>query len=135
MLGGVAGAALVPAMSAMVPFEAWIAAGDRQNGGNVLVAVLPTGEPVAAWIDYAFSLDHAWERNLHTTCTLPPCYPPLGEPDPAIMKEIACRIEAMKDEEIEGVVNRIPGNCLEKAVRDSICANLLERRAAVRGLC
>jgi hypothetical protein len=56
-------AALIPAASAMVPFEMWVGATDRQNNGNVLV----DGDlaPVrGAWIDDAFSLEHVWKGNL-----------------------------------------------------------------------
>jgi len=34
-------ATLVPWVSAMMPFEAWISADDRQNGGNVLLGLVP----------------------------------------------------------------------------------------------
>jgi hypothetical protein len=132
---GAAAAALVPAMSAMLPFEAWIDAQDRHNDGNVLLTVASSGEPLAAWIDYAFSLDYVWNGNLVNACALPQQYPPFGNPDPAVMREVAGKIAAVKDEEIERLVKRIPEDCLPKDVAGAICSNLSARRSVVRGLC
>lgn len=134
-LGGVQGAALIDAASAMLPFEAWIDAQDRHNEGNVLIGLMPSGEPIPAWIDYAFSMDLVWGGNLKTACTLSPVYPPVGAVNPALMTEVAERILAIKDEDIEGVVKRIPRECLPEPVADIICQNLLARRAPVRALC
>jgi hypothetical protein len=126
--------ALRPWASAMVPFESWIAAQDRQNPGNVLVSTDTNGEILAAWIDYAFSLDHVWCGNHIVDCSIPQVYPPVGAPLPEIMKEVADTIVAMDNAIIEGIVNRIPVEYLPRAIADNIIRNLLTRRSSVRAL-
>jgi hypothetical protein len=69
--------ALLSSASAMLPFESWISADDRQNGGNVLIAVDAHGDVQGAWIDYAFSLDHLWKGNLVPDCGVPALFPPI----------------------------------------------------------
>ena len=69
-------ASLLPWASAMIPFEEWIAAQDRQNAGNVLITKRANGDVAGAWIDYAFALDHSWRGNqmpyaLFRECTRP----------------------------------------------------------------
>ena len=134
LLTGPQTAELIPAMSAMIPFESWIDAQDRQNEGNVLVGIEPTGRAVGAWIDYTFSMDHVWQGNMKVACAVPPQYPPVGAPDAAVIMEVAEKIATIKDAEVEEIINRIPGNCLPAASAASIRDNLLARRAPVRAL-
>ena len=127
-------ASLVPWASAMVPFESWIAADDRQNPGNMLVGTDPSGEVLGAWIDYAFSLDFVWKGNHMHDCRVPPLYPPVGVPMADVMIEVADRIVGVENTTIEGIVNRIPSNYLPRAAADNIIHNLQFRRANVRAL-
>jgi hypothetical protein len=130
---GASAAALIPAMSAMVPFETWIDAKDR-HGENVLLAAEPAGRPVVAWIDYAFSLDFVWKGNPTPIGALAPHNPPFGSPDRDVMIEVADRISAIDDGIVEEIINRIPADCLPQAVAKSICSNLLVRRKPLRAL-
>jgi hypothetical protein len=125
---------LVPWASAMVPFESWISAGDRQNPGNMLVGISPGGEVLGAWIDYAFALDFVWKGNHMTQCDVPPLYPAVGLPLRDVMIEVADGIVGMDNAIIEGIVNRVPSEYLPRAVADNIIRNLLSRRASVRAL-
>jgi hypothetical protein len=118
----------------MMPFEAWISADDRQNGGNVLLGHSPSGAIGAAWIDYAFALDHVWKGNNVSGCNVPPMYPTLGAPSVDIMKAVAQSIAELERAAIEGILNRIPPSFLPRNVADSIGRNLLSRRAGVRAL-
>lgn len=120
--------------SAMVVFEAWIGAQDRQNAGNVLITLDATGEALGAWIDYTFALDHVWKGNNNAACALGPLYPPLGAANVPVMKEVTEEIEAIDNRTIEGIINRVPSSYLPRAVADNIIRNLISRRAAVRGL-
>ena len=79
------GASLIKAASAMIPFELWIGAADRQNAGNVVIDGA-LGNPIrGAWIDFAFALDHVWRGNIHPLAGVPPMYPDIGPPDVATM--------------------------------------------------
>ncbi len=125
---------LIRPASAMIPFEVWISAEDRQNAGNVLIGIEPSREVLGAWIDYAFSLDHVRKGNNQMACTVTAMYPPVGVPDTDVMKSFAERIAAVDNTTVEGIINRIPSQCLPRAVADNIIRNLLSRRAAVRAL-
>lgn len=127
-------AALVPWASAMVPFECWISAADRQNPGNVLIGVDPSGEVLGAWIDYSFALDHIWKGNNMPQCHVPPMYPPVGAALQDAMIEVADRIVGIDNATVEGIINRIPSEYLPRPVADNIARNLLSRRAGVRAL-
>lgn len=126
---------LVRAASAVLPFEAWISAQDRQNAGNVLITLDPGGQPMGAWIDYAFALDHSWRGNNHAACPVGALYPPLGAAaDGAVMKQVADEIVAIDNGTIEGIINRIPSSYLPRPVADNIITNLKSRRAVVRAV-
>ena len=127
-------AQLLPWASAMLPFESWISATDRQNPGNVLVSLAPSGEILGAWIDYSFSLDYSWKGNHIQACNIPPLYPPVGAAVQADMIEVAERIKGMDNTAIEGIVNRIPIEYLPRGIADNILRNLLSRRDTVRAL-
>jgi hypothetical protein len=127
-------AALLPWASAILPFESWIAAEDRQNNGNMLVSSSPSGEVLGAWIDYAFSLDHAWRGNQMQACQVGAPYPPVGAALRDVMIEVADRINAVDNATIEGIVNRIPSTYLPSAVANNIIQNLQVRRANVRAV-
>lgn len=123
--------ALCPAASAMVPFETWIGAQDRQNGGNMLVAVDSSGAVQGYWIDYAFSLNHSWVGNKHHTCQVAPMYPSVGSVDDAVVRDVTAKIMALSDATITEIVNRIPEECLPRPIADIILDNLLGRRASL----
>jgi hypothetical protein len=125
-------AALVPLASAMIPFERWIGAEDRQNAGNVLVGVVDGGRVFGAWIDFAFALDHGWKGNVVQACHVPPIFPPIGPAQGDVVKAIADRIARMENSAIEGVVNRVPVDYLPRPVADNIIRNLLARRNQLR---
>jgi hypothetical protein len=127
-------AELLPWASAMLPFEAWISAQDRTNEGNVLIGVSSSGELLGAWIDYAFSLDYAWKGASLPHCQIPPIYPPVGAVSEEAMVEVSDRIIGLENGAIEGIVNRIPSECLPRVTAENIIRNLVSRRIGVRGL-
>jgi hypothetical protein len=126
--------ALLPVASAMMPFESWISAQDRQNPGNVLIGLSPAGEIAGAWIDYAFSLDHVWRGNLVAGCAVCPLYPAVGNLAPEMVKITVDRISSLDDGVIKRIINRIPADYLPRAVADNVIKNLLARRADVTTL-
>jgi hypothetical protein len=126
--------ALLPWASAIMPFESWISAQDRQNPGNMLVGLSPSGQVAGAWIDYAFSLDYAWQGNLVAGCAVCPLYPALGNPVAEMVKMTVDRISALDDGVIEGIINRVPADYLPRAVANNVIRNLLARRADVTTL-
>jgi hypothetical protein len=127
-------AELIPWASAMLPFESWIDAQDRQNAGNVVVGTAANGAALAAWIDYAFSLDHVWKGNPVTSCHAPPIYPPVGAAMNDVMIEVADRIGRVENAVIEGIVNRIPSEYLPGPAAYNVIRNLRSRRGLVRAL-
>jgi hypothetical protein len=126
---------MLRAASAMIPFEMWVDAQDRQNDGNVLVdGASPAGQVYAAWIDYAFALDHTWKGNLAAVTHVATMFPPVGVPDGPTMKASADEILGLNDGAIVAIVNRIAIDYLPRSVADNIIRNLLSRRAPVRAL-
>lgn len=125
---------LVRPASAMLPFEEWISADDRQNPGNVLVGFGPNRDAIGAWIDYAFSLDHSWRGNARPNCDVREIYPRVGMPDTHAMKSTAERIAAVDSKTIEEIINRVPSHYLPSGVAENIRRNLLLRQSAVHKL-
>jgi hypothetical protein len=123
---------LLPWASAMIPFETWLAAQDRQNAGNMLAALGPGGETLGAWIDYAFSLDYVWKGNHMPDCQVTALYPPVGAPVRDVMIAVADKIAAVDNALIEGIVNRVPSEYLPRNVAENIIRNLISRRATLR---
>ncbi len=126
--------ALLPAASAMVPFEAWIGAQDRQNPGNMLVAADANGDVKGAWIDYSFSLNHSWNGNHQPNCQIVPMYPMVGSPVAGVVADVVNGISGLQDAEIGKIVNRIPSDYLPRSIADTILKNLLDRRATLRSI-
>ena len=127
-------ASLITAASAMIPFEMWIGATDRQNGGNVLVDGVLAMPIKAAWIDYAFALDHAWKGNFVAVAGVQPMYPAVGVPDPGVIRAVADDIVKVDDAAIGDIVNRIPADYLPPAVAANIVRNLVARKPQVRAI-
>jgi hypothetical protein len=125
---------MVRPASAMIPFEEWVGATDRQNGGNVLVGFGPDDEAVGAWIDYGFSLHHVWRGNSSPDCSVRDMYPACGTPDKEAMKSSAERIAAVDRKTIEGIINRVPPDYLPAGVAENIRENLFLRQSAVHEL-
>jgi hypothetical protein len=126
-------AQLIQPASAIIPFEAWICAQDRQNPGNMLVTV-ENETVLGAWIDYAFALDHVWKGNNNAACAVGPIYPPIGAADVNVMKQTADEIAAINSHAIEQIINRIPPSYLPHGVANSIISNLILRRTAVQAM-
>jgi hypothetical protein len=127
---------LIRPASAMLPFEEWVGAEDRQNDGNVLIGFDDENGNAAlgAWIDYAWSLDHIWRGNERPNCRVREIYPRVGNPDTDEMKSTAERIRSIDSSAIEEIINRVPSDYLPAAVADAIKKNLLLRQPAVCGL-
>ena len=125
-------ASLLDAASSMVPFEAWIGAQDRANGGNVLASDDTAGGLRGAWIDYAWSLDYTWAGNRNPDCIIGQMYPMVGAQQRDAMMQVVDGIESLDGSAIEQIVNRIPSNFLPRQIADSILQNLLSRRATLR---
>ena len=125
---------MVRPASAMLPFEEWIGADDRQNAGNVLVGFGPANEAIGAWIDYAFALDHVWRGNERANCAVRELYPRVGIPDTDAMKSTAERIAGVDSKTIEEIINRVPSQYLPAGVAENIRRNLLLRQSAVHRL-
>jgi hypothetical protein len=126
--------ALIPWASAMLPFESWIGADDRQNASHVLVGSDQGGDILGAWIDYAFALDHGWKGNPAPACHVASIFPPVGASLGHVMIEVADSIVSIDDAAIEGIVNRIPSDYLPRPIAENIIRNLLARRPSVRAL-
>jgi hypothetical protein len=123
---------IVGAASAVLPFEVWVSAQDRQNPGNMLVdGDLVGSQARGAWIDYSFSLEYVWKGNLDVSTNVPPLYPPVGALDVSRAREAAAAISNVDPVTIESIVNRVPEDYLPKAAGQNIIRNLLARRAAV----
>jgi hypothetical protein len=125
-------ASLIETASAMIPFEMWIGADDRQNDTNLLIDGDMQGDTTrGAWIDYAFALDHTWKGNLVPVGGVPVMFPPVGAREPEPSSTIAKRITDVEDAAISRIVNRVPRHYLPDASAANIVRNLLERRAQV----
>jgi hypothetical protein len=124
-------ASLLPVASAMMPFELWIGASDRQNAGNVLIDGALGMTLKGAWIDYAFALDHVWKGNLHPPGGVQPLYPPIGAVDAAVAKTVAQDIVKVDDAVIDEIVNRIAAEYLPQPVAANIVRNLVARKPQV----
>jgi hypothetical protein len=123
---------LAGAASAVLPFEVWVSAQDRQNPGNMLVdGNLVDNQARGAWIDYSFSLDYFWKGNLDVSTNVPQIYPPVGGLDVSRAREAATAISMVDPATIEGIVNRVPEDYLPKAAGQNIIRNLLARQAPV----
>jgi hypothetical protein len=123
---------LAGAASAVLPFEVWVSAQDRQNPGNMLVdGDLIGNQARGAWIDYSFSLDYVWKGNLDVSTSVPPIYPPVGALDVSRAREAATAISEVDPATIESIVNRVPEDYLPKAAGQNIIRNLLARQAPV----
>jgi hypothetical protein len=128
-------AQLVRPASAVLPFEEWIGAADRQNDGNVLIGFGPDmEEALGAWIDYAWSLDHIWKGNDRPNCMVRELYPRVGILDTHAAKGTAERIASVDSKTIEEIINRVPSDYLPAGVAESILRNLLLRQPAVHRL-
>jgi hypothetical protein len=118
--------------SAVLPFEVWVSAQDRQNPGNMLVdGNLVDDQARGAWIDYSFSLDYVWKGNRDVSTGVPPVYPPVGPLDVSRAREAATAISTIEAATIESIVNRVPEDYLPKAAAQNIIRNLLARQAPV----
>jgi hypothetical protein len=134
LLSPVQKASLVPVASAMIPFELWIGASDRQNAGNVLIDGALGMTLKGAWIDYAFALDHAWKGNLHAAAGVQPVYPPIGALDAAVAKTVAQEIVKVDDAVIGDIVNRIAAEYLPQPIAANIVRNLVARKPQVSAI-
>jgi hypothetical protein len=119
-------------VSAVLPFEAWIAAQDR-GGKHLLVSLPNTGDtPQTSNIDYAFSMLDSWGND--------PKHPAVGKPnwsapvtiDQTAIKEVVERIEQFSSTEIEQIVGRVPEEFLPADKKAIIIANLLNRQQKIR---
>lgn len=126
--------ALIPVASAMVPFEFWIGATDRQNAENVLISADSLPRIRGAWIDYAYALDYAWSRNGEGGCAVVPIFPALGPPDVETMRAVTGAIAELGDAIIERIVSRIPSTYLPNGIAQRIIRTLVSRRALVGAL-
>jgi hypothetical protein len=125
---------LIRPASAMLPFEEWVSASDRQNDGNVLVGFGPDNEALGAWIDYAWALDYIWQGNNRPNCRVRDMYPRVGNLDTHATKATADRIASVDSKTIEEIINRVSSDYLPTGVAESILRNLLLRQPAVHKL-
>lgn len=125
-------AALTPVFSAIKVFELWISAEDR-GSKHTLVYVQDTNRgPQIAFIDYAHSLCHRWDRKEYPD-QKNRSFMPLSEDRNTVVQVIE-KIENLDDGLIERIVNRIPENYLSSQKRDIIIQNLLSRRPNLRAM-
>jgi hypothetical protein len=96
------------AISAIWPFETWIAAQDR-GGKHLLVSLPNAGDvPQTANIDYAFSMLDVWRNDpAHPKIEKPGWRAPIPPDQKAIM-EVIDRIEGFSKTKIEEIVDSMP---------------------------
>jgi hypothetical protein len=114
-----------PVVSGMRVFHTWISDTDRKSDHTQVD--MDSAEALGvAFIDHAFSMSHQWKQP---NAQLGPCpaYMPAPE-DRDTMREVARRISAVSDADIELVVNRIPAAYLPPLERGHILENLKSRR-------
>lgn len=119
--------------SAMAIFDTWIGASDRKEAHVLVNDDGDVGKLDLAYIDYAFAFSKDWKTDNEKVTAL--CQPLPIQPLNAIeAMEIAARIEALEEEPIRKIVNRIPIAYLSDAEKGVIINNLLTRRSAIRKL-
>jgi hypothetical protein len=129
-------AKLMPTLSAMWAFHAWVCDTDHNwNVGNVIVEILPDGTVNVAFIDYSNALTHAWK---------PPAEPqpqdwsrrnnPYNPCDKAAMAEAIGRIERLPSQEIGSIITRTPEDCLPAATAKHLFEGLDARRGQLKAI-
>ena len=128
---------LGPLASAMVPFDTWVDNVDRVNEGN-LIGKQGDGDEAgllqAAYIDYAHSMVYPWGQQGKDWRIIIPAaiFPEQCAPDfRAMARSISC-IEALSDDIIAEVIERIPEEFLAPQHRDTLVQALLHRRDHLR---
>jgi hypothetical protein len=119
-------------ISAIWPFETWIAAQDR--GGKHLLVGLPNAAdvPQTANIDYAFSMLDVWGNNPDHPDVVKPGWCAPIPPDRAAIMEVITRIENMRETTLRKIIDDIPEGFLQKPKKEVIIANLLNRQRKIR---
>jgi len=124
------------AASAMLAFDTWIDNLDRINSGNLLAGEDPDhGTARYAYIDHANSLTYGWGDG-------PPAriarrvgpYPDQVTPDGRTIGETIAAIEALSDDHIAQVVDRIPEAFISPPRKACMRAGLCRRRHDLRGV-
>jgi hypothetical protein len=121
-------------VSAIWPFETWIAATDR--GGKHLLVSLPNADdvPQTANIDYAFSMLYVWGNDpAHGSLAKPNWCAPVP-PDQAAIMEIIDRIEKFQETTLRKIIDDIPEGFLQKSQKEIIIVNLLNRQRKIRAI-
>jgi hypothetical protein len=127
---------LKPVASALVPFDTWLDNGDRPNPGNLIVskdAADPTKPLRVAYIDYSNSMFCEWRSRPFTDIPPRPIYPTdQKDADAKVLEDMLKRIEALGQDTIKGIVDRIPDDFAPPTTRSQIFNGLLHRQSRVR---
>jgi hypothetical protein len=121
------------AASAMIPFDTWIDNTDRINDGN-LIAAEPIGKPtVYAYIDHGHTMSHSWgEGPAPGVGSAVGPYPTQVKPDGKIVSAILAAIEALSEDQIRAIADRVPEEYITPKRRECISNGLCQRRAGLR---
>jgi hypothetical protein len=112
--------------SAMRVFHTWIGDCDRKTEHVQVDESSPDGELSIAFIDHAFSMSYQWKAP-DAAIQPSPHYMPLQEHREAMLEAIQ-RIEALSDDEIKRIVERIPATYLPAHEKGNIITNLISRK-------
>lgn len=118
--------------SAMRVFHSWISDTDR-GGKHVYVDTTRMTDDVAvAYIDHSWGFSHEWQGEQHPNPSITN-YMHAPE-DRDTMRLMADRIAGLPPDEIDRLVNRIPGGYLPSPERSRILSNLKLRQGNLRSL-
>ena len=123
----------VAVSSAMAVFDTWIAASDRKDSHVLVNDDGDDSKLDLAYIDYAFSLTKEWATGNGPVDKMRPALP-IRSLAPFEALNIVDNIEALDDQKITQIVNRIPPDYLPDRRKRIIISNLLSRRAQLRAL-
>jgi hypothetical protein len=127
-----------PVLSALVPFDFWVADTDRKSD-HLLIGSPQGGRPAPiASIDYSNSMSFQWDRADHPNTGSPwfkTEWPKLGIViDRLEMDQSIEKIENFDDQHIYDIVAEVPESFLPVTRRDIIIQNLISRKSRVRSM-
>lgn len=121
-----------PLFSAIRVFHAWISDGDRGPHNSLVNQDSLAGELELAFVDHDNGMSYVWDTE---NSPLGPSheYMPVRRMQ-EVMVQTADRIAALPDQEVQWVVERIPGPYLPEPKRKYVLSNLLSRKGRLRAM-
>jgi hypothetical protein len=123
------------AASAMVAFDTWIGNSDRVNDGNLIVTegAGSLGRQYA-YIDHGHTMSHGWgEGPAPAITSMVGPYPTQATIETMTVTATIAEIEALSDDHIRSVVDRVPEEFITRQRRECIREGLCRRRDGLRG--